>query len=127
MFQKNKTKENKYYKLFFRILLTSILVSRQLFQKNIKKNIFMGGKISIVRILFQISGYKNGKNEAIDNLMLDMFKENGNYQLVMRNDKFAENQVLKMIYFLDKLELENEKEIDNTKRVFDLLKKGYIN
>lgn len=124
---KSKTKENKYYKLFFRILLTSILVSRQLFQKNIKKNIFMGGKISIVRILFQISGYKNGKNEAIDNLMLDMFKENGNYQLVMKNDKFTENQVLKMIYFLDKLEIENEKEIDNTKRVFDLLKKGYIN
>lgn len=123
----DKTKENKYYKLFFRILLTSILISRQLFQKNIKKNIFMGGKISIVRILFQISGYKNGKNEAIDNLMLDMFKENRNYQLIMKSDKFTSNQVLRMVYFLDEFEPKNAKENNNKKTILEILKKGYIN
>ncbi|MBD5423437.1 MAG: SGNH/GDSL hydrolase family protein [Mycoplasma sp.] len=123
----NKSKKNNvYYKVFFRILLISILITRQLFQKNIKKNYFMDGKMSIVRILFQIAGYKHGKNSAIDDLMLDMFKEKGNYDLIIENNKFDTNQILRIIYFLDKKQVKDNVPIDKPKIIFEALKKGYI-
>ncbi|WP_022935577.1 SGNH/GDSL hydrolase family protein [Mesomycoplasma moatsii] len=123
-----KIKENVYYKTFFRILLTTILVMRQMFQKNINKNIFMKGKLSIVRISFLIAGYKNGKNKDIDNLILDMFKENGNYNLIMKNEnKYEKNQILRIIYNFDKTNSKDlYPDINKKKLIFDALKNGFL-
>ncbi len=122
-----KSKDNLYYKAFFRLLLLLILVLRQLFQKNFSKNIFMDEKISIVKFAFQIAGYKNGKNKGIDNLMLNMFNEDGNYNLELIDiENHGKLQVLRLIYLID----ENKKDMYNNivyiKQVFDILKNGYI-
>lgn len=125
----SKTKDkakNIYYKTFFRIILMSLLITRQLFQKNIDKNYFMDKRISIVRILFQIAGYKHGKNKSIDDLMLDMFNEVGNYDLVMNNNDANKNilKPLNIIYYLDKNS--NKENTIKSKQILEFLKKGYI-
>ena len=122
---KDKTK-NLYYKTFFRLMLISLFVLRQLFQKNIDKNYFMDKRISIVRILFQIAGYKHGKNASTDNLMLDMFNETGNYDLIMDNNDSKQNVLkpLHIIYSLDKNS--NKENNDKSKLILEILKKGYI-
>lgn len=125
----SKTKDkakNIYYKTFFRIILMSLLITRQLFQKNIDKNYFMDKRISIVRILFQIAGYKHGKNKSIDDLMLDMFNEVGNYDLVMNNNEANKNilKPLNIIYYLDKNS--NKENTIKSKQILEFLKKGYI-
>ena len=122
---KDKTK-NLYYKTFFRLMLISLFVLRQLFQKNIDKNYFMDKRISIVRILFQIAGYKHGKNASTDNLMLDMFNETGNYDLIMDNNDSKQNVLkpLNIIYSLDKNS--NKENNDKSKLILEILKKGYI-
>ena len=124
-FSKDKTK-NLYYKTFFRLMLISLFVLRQLFQKNIDKNYFMDKRISIVRILFQIAGYKQGKNASTDNLMLDMFNETGNYDLIMDNNDSKQNVLkpLHIIYSLDKNS--NKENNDKSKLILEILKKGYI-
>ena len=124
-FSKDKTK-NLYYKTFFRLMLISLFVLRQLFQKNIDKNYFMDKRISIVRILFQIAGYKHGKNASTDNLMLDMFNETGNYDLIMDDNDSKQNilKPLNIIYSLDKNS--NKENNDKSKLILEVLKKGYI-
>ena len=107
-------------------MLISLFVLRQLFQKNIDKNYFMDKRISIVRILFQIAGYKHGKNASTDNLMLDMFNETGNYDLIMDNNDSKQNVLkpLNIIYSLDKNS--NKENNDKSKLILEILKKGYI-
>ncbi len=122
---KNKSK-NIYYKTFFRLMLISIFIAHQLFQKNIDKNYFMDKRISIVRILFQIAGYKHGKNKLIDNMMLEMFNESGNYDLIMDYKDLNKN-VLKPFYIMYSLNKNSNKEnIDKYKLLLEFLKKGYI-
>lgn len=96
----DKTNDNIYYKNFFRVLLILLIIFKQLFQSNINKNIFMNKKISIVKIMFSIAGYKNDKKDIKTNIILNMFNEDGNYDLKMVF-KTNKKMLLELIYFFD--------------------------
>ena len=123
---KIKTKDNIYYKCFFRFLLIMILTLRQLFQQNVDKNIFMNGtKISIVEVCFKIAGFQNGKNKGIDSLILRMFNEENNFNLKLHKNGDIDN-ILYLIFSLDKNEKNMYTNIDKIKRIFNSLRDGFI-
>ncbi len=123
---KIKTKNNIYYKCFFRFLLIMILTLRQLFQQNVDKNIFMNGtKISIVEVCFKIAGFQNGKNKGIDSLILRMFNEENNFNLKLHKNGDIDN-ILYLIFSLDKNEKNMYTNIDKIKRIFNSLRDGFI-
>ncbi|MBR2055618.1 MAG: hypothetical protein IJ970_01010, partial [Mycoplasmataceae bacterium] len=119
---KNKEdKNNIYYKTLFRTLLLSLLVLRQLFQKNISTNIFIGRKLSIVNYVYKMFGFKNGKNKNIDDLLLNMFYQKGNYNLniVNKNNK-------NIFWLILTLDWDKHLEETNNKKIFNLLKNGFF-
>ena len=119
---KNKEdKNNIYYKTLFRTLLLSLLVLRQLFQKNIDVNIFIGKKLSIVNYVYKMFGFKNGKNKNIDDLLLNMFYQKGNYNLniVNKNNK-------NIFWLILTLDWDKHLEETNNKKIFNLLKNGFF-
>ena len=119
---KNKEdKNNIYYKTLFRTLLLSLLVLRQLFQKNININIFIGRKLSIVNYVYKMFGFKNGKNKNIDDLLLNMFYQKGNYNLNIMNKNNKNIFWLILTFDWDK-----HLEETNNKKIFNLLKNGFF-
>lgn len=118
---KNKDKNNIYYKTLFRTLLLSLLVLRQLFQKNISINIFIGRKLSIVNYVYKMFGFKNGKNKNIDDLLLNMFYQKGNYNLniINKNNK-------NIFWLILTLDWDKHLEETNNKKIFNLLKNGFF-
>lgn len=123
-----KTKDNLYRKTYFRLMLLMILILSQMFQKNLVKNIYMGGKLSIVKLSFQIGGFKFGKNKGIDNFILDIFNEQKNYDLSFKTNIDDKKRILKVIYSFIKNENEkNYKDDQNAKIIFNALKNGNLN
>ncbi len=123
-----KTKDNIYYKTLFRMLLIVILILRQLLQKNVDKNIFMNGPVTIVPLVLSLAGYKHGKNKGIDNMILNMFNEDKNYDLEIKSRyKYDKNQVLRLIYNLDVNDKRDQlSKQEKEKIIFSFLKKGFI-
>lgn len=118
---KTKEKNNIYYKTLFRTLLISLLVLRQLFQKNININIFIGRKLSITNYVYKMFGFKNGKNKAIDDFLLNMFYQKGNYNLdiISKNNK-------NIFWLILTFDWDKHLEEINIKKIFNLLKNGFF-
>lgn len=122
----NKNREhNIYYKSYFRLLTITLFVLRQLFQKNVNKNIFLNKKISICGFVFDVAGFKFGSNKGKDNLVLNMFNEDKNYSLSLNDNKINDNKKERLLYLIYTFDKNNKTKENKIKKIFEAIINGY--
>lgn len=124
---------NKYYQFMFRLILSSLLISYNLFQKNLNKNIFWLNWItnklspSIVSTFFRCLVNKNEDDPDKINFFLTMLgeKDNPNLNNNVNEHSYKKQQLIWYIFSHEKQPIDRHTNQNKIDLIFKSLKLGY--
>lgn len=126
-------KENKYYKIMFRLIITLLLASYNLFQKNLNANIFwVGNNIlrftpSVVGIIFRFTTKKHEHDTEKEKFFLNMFGESPKSSLTknVTEKDYQKTQLLWYIFSYETTPIDKHTNKEKIKIILESLKRGY--